>query len=272
MSPGAIMGVDDLDIYTVSDSTRNMVGTGKATKKRNIQEELKLLVENGSCNVDAYSGATADVLIERIIVAGKAMKKKNNGRPPLAGTVLHVAWNLNEVFRKDKRSFILGSYDDITKMGMTMFIDGLALGETAERWFPRTVFVVGGSADNWKTSYKYNWCASAAELGARITGRIVYSGESLFGSPAERKRPEDPWHFLKKNTWDQASPANVIARAIARDCLMAQKVQSGAHFYKQHECSTQMGCKIAAYAYRSALSTADAYGMGERSSPKGPSR
>jgi hypothetical protein len=44
-------------------------------------------------------------------------------------------------------------------------------------------------------------------------------------------------------------------------------------FYEQHECNTQMGfCKIAAFAYRSALSAADAYGMGERISKKGSSR
>jgi hypothetical protein len=34
MSPNAILRVDDLDIYTVSDSTRNMMGTGKNTKKQ----------------------------------------------------------------------------------------------------------------------------------------------------------------------------------------------------------------------------------------------
>jgi hypothetical protein len=61
--------------------------------------------------------------------------------------VLHVTWNLNEVFRKDN-SLILGSYDDIMNMGVRVFVDGSALGETAERWFPQTVFVVGGSAAN----------------------------------------------------------------------------------------------------------------------------
>jgi hypothetical protein len=30
------------------------------------------------------------------------MMKKNNGGPPLAGTVLHVTWNLNEVFKGDE--------------------------------------------------------------------------------------------------------------------------------------------------------------------------
>jgi hypothetical protein len=86
------------------------------------------------------------------------------------------------------------------KMGMNIFIDGLALGETAERWFPRTVVVIGGSAANWKTSDEYNWYASTAQLGAMITGRIVYSGEPLFASLAERKKPDDPWHFLNKGT------------------------------------------------------------------------
>jgi hypothetical protein len=40
-SPNAIMKVDDLDIYTVSDSTRNMTGTGKGGKKQDIKVELK---------------------------------------------------------------------------------------------------------------------------------------------------------------------------------------------------------------------------------------
>jgi hypothetical protein len=181
---------------------------------------MKLLVENGSCNVDAYSGTTADLLIERIIAVGKAMKKKNHGRPPLAGAVLRVTWDLDEVFRKDNGTLILGSYDDIMQIGMNMFIDGLALGETAKRWFPRIVFVIGGSADNWETSDKYNWYASAAELGARVTGHIVYSGESLFGSLSEQKRPDDPWHFLTKDAWDQTSAANVITRAIARSSFL----------------------------------------------------
>jgi hypothetical protein len=87
-------------------------------------------------------------------------------------------------------------------VGVEMFVDGLALGETAEQWFPRTVFVVGGSAANWKTSDEYNWYASAAHLGAMITGRIVYSGETLFASLAERKKPDDPWRFLEKELWD----------------------------------------------------------------------
>jgi hypothetical protein len=218
--------------------------------------------------VDAYSGATADVLIDCIIVVGKSMMRKNNGRPPLAGAVLHVAWNLNEVFRKDN-SLILGSYDDIMQMGMEMFIDGLALGETAKQWFPRTVVVIGGSAAIWKTSDVYNWYASAAHLGAMIQGHIVYSGEPLFASLAEQKKPDDPW----RESWDQASPANAIVRAIARDCLMAQKVQSGAHFYEHHECDTKMGlCKIAATAFRSALGSADACRMGEQSSERSPSR
>jgi hypothetical protein len=54
---------------------------------------------------------------------------------------------------------------------------------------------------------------------------------------------------------------------------MAQKVQSGAHFYEQHECDGKMGlCEITATAFRSPLGTADAYGMGEQSSGRGPSR
>jgi hypothetical protein len=239
VSPNAIMKVDDLDIYTVSDSTHTMTGAGKSGKKRDIKEELKQCVTEGSCEVVAYSGATADMLIDRIIEAGNLMTKKNDGRQPLAGTVLHVAWNLNEVF-KDKK-LILGDYDDIMKMGMKLFLDGLDLGETAKRWFPRAVFVAGGTSTNWKTSNKYDWYASSAQLGVMIAGHIVYSGEYLYASLAEQKKPDDPWHFLKKDPWDKASPANAIVRDIARDCLMAQKVQSGAHFYDQHECTTSLG-------------------------------
>jgi hypothetical protein len=123
--------------------------------------------------VDAYSGATADVLIDRIIEAGKLIMKKNNGRQPLAGAVLHVTWNLNEVFRND-HTLILGSYDDIMNMGVEIFLDGLALGETAKRWFSRTVFVIGGSSANWKTSNKYSWYASSAQLRVMITGPTIH--------------------------------------------------------------------------------------------------
>ena len=147
--------------------------------------------------MDAYSGATADVLIDRIILAGKSMMKKNNGRPPLAGTVLRVTWNLNEVF--EDKELILGNYDDIMKMGMELFLDGLALDETAERCFPRAVFVIGGTSTNWKTSKEYDWYASCAQLGVMITGRIVYSGEHLRTSLAGQKKPDDAWHFLKKD-------------------------------------------------------------------------
>jgi hypothetical protein len=76
VSPNAIMQVDDLDIYTVSDSTRNMTGAGKSGKKQNIEEELRQRVKSGSCKVDAYSGAMADVLIDRIIVAAKINDEK----------------------------------------------------------------------------------------------------------------------------------------------------------------------------------------------------
>jgi hypothetical protein len=37
MSPGAIMKVDGHDVYAVSDSTHNMVGTGKATKRKHTR-------------------------------------------------------------------------------------------------------------------------------------------------------------------------------------------------------------------------------------------
>jgi hypothetical protein len=73
VSSNAIVKVDDLDIYTVSDSTHNMTGTGKSGKKRDIKEELKQYVTDGSCE---YSGATADMLIDRIIEAGNLMTNK----------------------------------------------------------------------------------------------------------------------------------------------------------------------------------------------------
>jgi hypothetical protein len=101
-----------------------MHGTGKSGKKRDIKEELKQCVTEGSCEVIAYSGATADMLIDRIIEVGNLMTKKNDGRQPLAGTVLHVTWNLNEVFKDEE--FIVGNYDDIIKMGVELFLDGLA--------------------------------------------------------------------------------------------------------------------------------------------------
>jgi hypothetical protein len=103
------------------------------------------------------------------------------------------------------------------------------------------------------------------QLGVMITGRIVCSGEYLDASLPEKKRPDDPWHFSKKEPWDKASPANAIVRDIVRDCLMAQKVQRGVHLYDQHECATSMGrCAIAATAPGSPLETGDAYRMGEQ--------
>jgi hypothetical protein len=60
--------------------------------------------------------------------------KKNDGGPPLAGTVLHVTWNLNEVFEGEE--LILGAYNEIMQMGAKLFLEGLALGETAKRCFP----------------------------------------------------------------------------------------------------------------------------------------
>jgi hypothetical protein len=136
VSPNAIVKVDDLDIYAVSESTHNMHGPGKNGKKRDIKEELKQCVAEGSCEVIAYSGATADMLIDRIIEVGNLMTKKNYGRQPLAGTVF-----------EDKK-LLLGNYDDIMKMGMKLFLDGLALGETAKRCFSRAVFVIGGTSTN----------------------------------------------------------------------------------------------------------------------------
>jgi hypothetical protein len=41
-------------------------------------------------------------LTKRITEVGDLKMKKNNGGPPLAGTVLHVTWNLNEVFKGDE--------------------------------------------------------------------------------------------------------------------------------------------------------------------------
>jgi hypothetical protein len=106
-----------------------------------------------------------------------------------------------------------------------------------------------------------------------ITGRIVYSGEHLYTSLVGQKKPDDAWHFLKNDQWDKASPANAIVGDIARDCLMAQKVQSGAHFYDQHECVTSLGrCAIAATARGSPLETGDVCGIGERMSDRSPSR
>jgi hypothetical protein len=153
--------------------------------------------------------------------------------------VLHVTWNLNEVFKGN----------EIMQMGMKLFLNGLVLGETAKRCFPRSVFVIGGTSTNWETTKEYDWCASCSQLGVMITGRIVRAGEHRYTSLAGQKKPDDAWHFLKKDPSDAASPANAFARDIARDCLMAQKVQSGAHFYDQHECVTSQGlCAIAATA------------------------
>jgi hypothetical protein len=121
VSPNAIMRVDDLDIYTVSDSTRDMRSLGKSANNRDIEKELEL--RNEHCKVDAESGATANILIKHIIEAGEVMKIRNNGGPPLAGTMLHVTWNLNEVF-EDK--LILGDYNDIMQVGLKLLLDGMA--------------------------------------------------------------------------------------------------------------------------------------------------
>jgi hypothetical protein len=54
---------------------------------------------------------------------------------------------------------------------------------------------------------------------------------------------------------------------------MAQKVQSGAHFYDHHECMTSRGlCAIAATAPGIPLKTGDAYGIGGRVSDRSPPR
>jgi hypothetical protein len=106
-----------------------------------------------------------------------------------------------------------------------------------------------------------------------ISGRIVYAGEHRYASLAGQKKPDDAWGFLKKDPSDKASPANAIVGDIAQDCLMAQKVQSGAHFYDQHECLTSLGlCAIAAAAPGSPLETGDACGIGDKISDIRPSR
>jgi hypothetical protein len=159
VSPNAIMNVDHLDIYTVSDSTRNMhsAGTGK---NRNITRVSEIHTKH--CTVDAESGATAHVLIKHIIEAGDLMMKRNNGCAPLAGTMFRVAWNLNEVFENEK--LILGDYDDVMRMGLKLLLGGMALGGAAKQCFPRSVFVVGGSSANWETRGEFDWCASCSRL------------------------------------------------------------------------------------------------------------
>jgi hypothetical protein len=228
VSPNAIMKVNDLDIYAVSDSTRSTRGLGKKGTNRDIKLGLDQCNTQGFCKVIADPGATADILIKRIIEAGDLMMKKNNGGPPLAGTVLHVTWNLNEVFKGDK--LILGTYNEIMQIGTKLFLDGFALGETAKRCFPRSVFVIGGASANWETTKEFDWYASCSQLGIMIAGSVVYTGEHRCTSLAGQKKPGDAWHFLKKEPSDTTSPANAFARDIARDCLMAQKVQSGAQF------------------------------------------
>jgi hypothetical protein len=210
-------------------------------------------------------------LINRIAEVGDLMMKKNDGGPPLAGTVLHVTWNLNEVFEGEE--LILGAYNEIMQMGAKLFLEGLALGETAKRCFPRAVFVGGGTSANWETTKEYDWYVSWAQLGIMITGHIVYIGEHRYTSLAGQKKPDDAWHFWRRDPSDEASPANAIVRDIARDCLMAQKVRSGAHFYDQHECPTSRGpCAIAATALGFPLETGDAYGIGGRASDRSPPR
>jgi hypothetical protein len=187
----------------------------------------------------------------------------------LAGAMLHVTWNLDEVFKNDK----LGDYDDIIHMGLKILLDGMALGEAAKQCFSRSVFVAGGSSTNWNARKEFDWRVSCARLGLMLAGRIVRIGECLYDALSDHKKVGDEWHFLKKEPYDAGSAASAFARDIARDCLMAQKVQSGAHFYQQHECVTAMGpCIIAAIAAGVPLETGDAYGVGIAAAAKSPPR
>jgi hypothetical protein len=79
--------------------------------------------------------------------------------------------------------------------------------------------------------------------------------------------------FLEKDPYDTGSAASAFARDIARDCLFAQKVQSGAHYYEQHGCVTPMGlCVIAAAAAGVPLETGDEYGVGVAAAANSPPR
>jgi hypothetical protein len=223
LSPNTIMKVRHLDIYTVSDSTRSMHPAGsQKTKCRNIALELE--EHNKHCRVTVKPGGAQTDLLKAIIEAGDAVKK--NGGSPLAVTMLHVTWDLNEVF-DGAGNVILGDYDANLQMGLKLLLGGMALGEAAKQYFPRSVIVAGGCSTNWKARKELDFFASCARLGIMRTGHIVRAGERHYEKLSDRKA-RDEWHFEKKEPWDMGSAANSFAKGIARDCLFAQKVQSGA--------------------------------------------
>jgi hypothetical protein len=142
VSPSAIVKVSHLDIYAVSDSTHIMrPARSKTNKCRYITTELK--EHNKHCKVTVKPGGTQTDLLEAIIEAGDAVQK--NGCSPLGSAMLHVTWNVNEVF-DGASNLIIVDYDANLQLGLKLLLDGMALGEAAEQYFLRSVFVAGGAA------------------------------------------------------------------------------------------------------------------------------
>jgi hypothetical protein len=264
--PNAIMKASLLDIYTVSASTHRMYPENKKAAIRDIKIEMRKRCKHAS--VTAVPGGVQKDLLDAIVEKGWALEKQKVS--PLAGTTLHCTWNINEVFDTHGK-LIIGGYEDCMAQGLKLLMDGIALREAAKRFFPRSIFAAGGSSVNCETTKEFDFYASCARLGIMRAGRIVYTGEHHYDELSDRKH--DNWHFGKANWDEMGSAANSFARNIARDCLFAQRVQSGAHYYKHNRCITPMGlCEIDGSAAGRPLMTSDAYGIGNADRSISPPR
>jgi hypothetical protein len=166
--PDAIMEAKLLDIYTVSDSTHRSYPQNKKSSIRDIKLEMQEQCPHAS--VAAVPGGVQKDFLDAINEKGRALEKQKDS--PLAGTTLHCTWDIDEVCDAHGE-IISGGYEDCVAQGLRLLVEGIALGEPAKRYFPRSIFVVAGSSINWVATKELDFYASCERWGLVRAGHIA---------------------------------------------------------------------------------------------------